>query len=319
MAAPQTANEVLHDFFPLMREYKDGRVKRYWATELVPPSLDAETLTQSKDVVISPETDLSARIFLPRNADPANKLPLLVYFHGGGFVVESAFSPLYHNHLNLLAAEANVVAVSVNYRLAPEYPLPAAYEDAWHVLKWIASQSINDEWIGKYADLNRVYLGGDSAGGNIASNLAVRFGGEGKEKLPEINLVGVFLNCPFFCSVDPLENEDKHEVFPKVYLDKIWKYACPDTAGSDDPRINPDKDPNLWRFGCTRVLVYAAEKDVLKGRGWLFKETMMKRGWNGSIEVVEVEGEDHIFSVLFPKSENSMAMLKKLASFINNE
>ncbi|CDP17008.1 unnamed protein product [Coffea canephora] len=58
------------------------------------------------------------------------KLPLLVYLHGGGFLIKSAFSPTYHAHLNVVVAEAGVVAVSINYRLAPEHPLPLVYEDS---------------------------------------------------------------------------------------------------------------------------------------------------------------------------------------------
>ncbi|CDP16411.1 unnamed protein product [Coffea canephora] len=58
------------------------------------------------------------------------KLPLLVYLHGGGFFIKFAFSPTYHAHLNVVVAEAGVVAVSINYRFAPEHPLPIAYEDS---------------------------------------------------------------------------------------------------------------------------------------------------------------------------------------------
>ncbi|KAG6383200.1 hypothetical protein SASPL_157055 [Salvia splendens] len=126
--------------------------------------------------VASPSLD-PARIYLPPNADPTKKLPLLVYYHGGGFIVESAFPPLYHKHLNRLVTQANVVAVSVNYRLAPEFPLPIAFEDSWRALKWIAEGE--EEWINEFADLKSVYLGGDSAGGNIAHNIAMRVGESG--------------------------------------------------------------------------------------------------------------------------------------------
>ncbi|KAI3446013.1 hypothetical protein Pfo_002678 [Paulownia fortunei] len=313
-----SSNEVLHDFFPLMREYRDGRVERLSGKDLVTASVDPETGSQSKDVDIAPEINLSARLYLPKNANPGKKLPLLVYFHGGAFIVESAFSAIYQKHLNYLVAEANVVAVSVNYRLAPEHPLPAAYEDSWLALKWVASQSTNEvheEWIKEYADLNRVYLGGDSAGGNIAHTIAIRLG---TEKMDGINLSGVFLNCPFFYGKDPLGNEETHELYPKSYLDKLWYYACPGTTGCDDPWINPATDPKLSSFGCKRLLVYVAEKDFLRERGWYYKEAISKSGWEGDIEIVDVEGEDHVFSVHSPTGEKGMAMLKRVASFLNN-
>ncbi|MBA0765215.1 hypothetical protein Gotri_014461 [Gossypium trilobum] len=62
---------------------------------------------------------------------PNQKLPLLVYFHGGAFCVSSPFTPKYNNYLNALVAEANVIAVSVNYRKAAKHPMPTAYEDSW--------------------------------------------------------------------------------------------------------------------------------------------------------------------------------------------
>ncbi|KAK4437860.1 putative carboxylesterase 2 [Sesamum alatum] len=317
MAMATNMDQILHDFPPLLRVYKDGRVERLTGLDFVPASVDPATGVQSKDVVIAPEIDLSARIFLPANADPSKKIPLLLYFHGGGFVAESAFSHQYHKHLNFLVAEANVVAVSVNYRLAPEHPLPIAFEDSWLSLKWVASQSTDaghEKWIQDYADLGRVYLGGDSAGGNIAHNIAMRVG---LEKLNGINLRGIFLNCPFFWGEDPILNEEKG-VDMRSFTYKFLRYVCPSISSCDEPWINPATDEKLASLECGKVLVYVAEKDRLKDRGWYYKDSLTKSGWNGDVEVVEVKEEDHVFSVLCPDAENSLAMLKKVAAFINH-
>ncbi|BFG41763.1 hypothetical protein CerSpe_280370 [Prunus speciosa] len=85
---------------------------------------------QSKDIVLSPESRLSARIFLQKLPELTRKLPLLVFIHGGAFVIESPYSPLYHNHAALLTSEANVDVLFVNYRRAPKHPLPIAFEDS---------------------------------------------------------------------------------------------------------------------------------------------------------------------------------------------
>lgn len=76
-------------------------------------------------------------------------------------------------------AEAKVVAVSVDYRKAPENPIPAAYEDSWAALHWAFSHSGGtgpEDWLNRYADFGRVLLVGESAGGNIAHNLAMAAG-----------------------------------------------------------------------------------------------------------------------------------------------
>ncbi|XP_073145953.1 probable carboxylesterase 12 [Henckelia pumila] len=329
--AAANSDEILHDFFPLLRHYKDGRVERLLGNGFVPPSLDPVTGVQSKDVEISPQINLSARLYLPKNASPAAKLPLLLYFHGGGFVIESAFSELYQNHLNHLVAEANVVAVSLNYRLAPEHPLPIAFEDSWQALEWIAAQFTEEgqdqeEWIKDHADMNRVYLGGDSAGGTLTHHVALRAGID-RDKLKAagdnygITLRGAFLNCPFFWGEVSLgDHEVTHPLFPKSFLDALWNYASPNSSkGCDDPLINPGTDPRIASLGCKRVLVYVAETDVLRGRGLHYKEILEKNGWDGEIEVVDVEGEVHVFSVFAPTSDNGLAMIKKVASFINKD
>ncbi|VFQ68364.1 unnamed protein product [Cuscuta campestris] len=304
--------DVLYNLFPLIRVYKDGHVERLCGTDIVPAGFDAGTGVQSKDVEISQAPRVSVRLYLPET-DGRRKLPLLIYFHGGGFVVESAFSPMYQTPLNLLALEAKIVIVSVDYRLAPEHPLPAAYEDAWAALQWVANNT-EDEWLREHADFSRVFLGGDSVGANIAHNLAVRVG-SGRNVDP-VKLEGLFFNCPCFWGTDMIGDEGEHELICS-FLENMWRVAHPTATGMDDPNINPGKDPELGKMGCKRVIIYVAEKDPSKHRGWLYKEALDGVGWGGEVEVVEVKGESHIFSLLNPMCENAMAMLRKLASFFH--
>ncbi|RLN33434.1 tuliposide A-converting enzyme 1, chloroplastic-like [Panicum miliaceum] len=125
----------------------------------------------TKDVVLDAATGLTVRLFLPKRREPSGKkLPVLVYFHGGGFLLESAKSATYHNYLTSLAAAAGVLAVSVDYRLAPEHRRPAAYDDCWTALQWAASAR-DDDWLAEHGDASRVFVAGDSAGGNIVHNV----------------------------------------------------------------------------------------------------------------------------------------------------
>jgi len=126
---------------PLLRVHHDGRVERFYGTETTLPGFDAVTRVSSKDVVVDGATGVFARLYIPDHLLTAEhkKVPILVYFHGGGFVVDSAVSPAYHRYLNSVASKAGVLAVSVNYRLAPEHPLPAAYDDSWAALSGAAS------------------------------------------------------------------------------------------------------------------------------------------------------------------------------------
>ncbi|ORB66063.1 alpha/beta hydrolase [Mycolicibacterium tusciae] len=103
------------------------------------------------------------RIYRP-NAD-ANA-PVLVYFHGGGMVMGSnhSFEPL----ARTLAAQSNATVVSVDYRLAPEFPAPAQFDDAFRATEWVAQHA---QQIG--ADVTRLAVVGDSAGGSLAAAVAL--------------------------------------------------------------------------------------------------------------------------------------------------
>ena len=313
------SDEVVYDISLFLKVFKDGRVERFRGTDVVPSCLDSETGVQSTDLVISAETALSVRLYIPKTAinTETQKLPLLVYFHGGGFCIESAYSPTYHNYLNSLVGLSNIVVVSVNYRLAPENPIPVAYDDSWAALKWVASHfegKGTSEWLNSNADLERVFFAGDSAGANIANNMAIRVG-ISEEKL-SIKLQGIVLVHPYFLGKQVI-GEEANNPEMKDLLDAFWLLSSSSfTKGSDDPFINPAEDPNLGRLGCGRVLVCVAGKDFLKDRGLYYSELVRKSGWRGVVEVMEAKGEDHVFHLYNPTSDTAIAMLNKIFYFI---
>ncbi|KAK9056677.1 hypothetical protein SSX86_024039 [Deinandra increscens subsp. villosa] len=316
-----TSDEYLHEIIGFIRVHKDGHCERLVGTEKLPAGIDSLTGVESKDVVISPETNLTARLYIPKTAatDRKRKLPVLVYFHGGGFVFESTVSPAYHLTLNHLTAESNVIAVSVEYRLGPEHPVPIGYTDSWEAVQWIASHGTGtgpDPWLNNFADFGHVFFGGDSAGANIAHNLAIRVGRD-PDPVSGIHLDGVILLHPYFGGSDPIGSEIGKYKQLKVFTDQFWKLANPD-GGLDDPLFNPEKDPNLSGLGCSRILLAVAEKDTFRDRGFYYKELMEKSGWCGKLEVMESKGEDHAFFLWDKTSPNACTLFNKICTFINS-
>ncbi|AOY99721.1 alpha/beta hydrolase [Cupriavidus sp. USMAHM13] len=109
---------------------------------------------------------IGARLYAPREASWADPLPLLLYFHGGGFTVGS---PASHDPLcRLLSMRADCMVLSVDYRLGPQWRFPTAVHDAFDVLAWAYAEA---GALG--ADPARIALGGDSAGGTLATACAV--------------------------------------------------------------------------------------------------------------------------------------------------
>ncbi|KAK9725779.1 hypothetical protein RND81_05G168600 [Saponaria officinalis] len=311
--------DVLHDYRPFLVIYKDGKVQKFLGNFSVPPSIDTVTGVESKDVVISSETGVYVRMYKPQSIKPGEKVPLLVYFHGGGFVVESASSPPYHSYLNALTSKANVIGVSVNYRLAPEHPLPAAYDDAWAALEWV--RRADEPWLKEHVDMGRVFLAGDSAGANIAHHMAKWASScdTGVKLVPK----GIVLVHPFFWGGERIGSEARKmtagEKGPSGALaDKLWKLVNPGTSGSDDPMLNPGMDPELETLAGEKVLVLVAEKDALRDRGFHYKEVLQKSGWKGEVEVVETKEENHVFHLINPASPKAAHLMEQFVSFLNS-
>lgn len=122
----------------------------------------------TKDLTINKTNKTWLRLFLPKIAinNPQNQLPLIVFFHGSGFILASAGSTIFHDFCVQMADTIGAVVASVEYRLAPEHRLPAAYDDAVEALFWIRKRE--DEWLKKYVDFSKCYVMGNSAGGTIA-------------------------------------------------------------------------------------------------------------------------------------------------------
>lgn len=113
---------------------------------------------------VIPGSDVPVRIYHPLGGSGAP--PVIVYFHGGGFVLCDLDS--HDSCCRRLANGIGALVVSVDYRLAPEHPFPAAVQDAWAAVQWVAGHA--DEF---GADPARLVLAGDSAGGNLAAVTAM--------------------------------------------------------------------------------------------------------------------------------------------------
>ncbi|KAL7132525.1 hypothetical protein ABFS83_12G079900 [Erythranthe nasuta] len=312
----------------LIRVYKDGHVERPQIVPCVGSSLAPDLGVTCGDIIIDKYTNVWARVYVPRKKQQQQeKLPLLVYFHGGGFCVGSASWICYHDFLAKLAASVNCVVVSVNYRLAPENPLPAAYDDGVVALGWLRKQQFagggGGEWWTERCDFSRVCLAGDSAGANIAYNVAVRVA------TPPLPLRGLVLIQPFFGGEARTDSEKYMVQPPRSALtlaasDTYWRLSLPAGADRDHPWCNPAGELPAARVG---VLVCVSEMDILRDRNLEFCERLRnnytKGGGGGGggggrkVEQVVSKGVGHAFQIL-DKSPLSQTRVLELISHINN-
>lgn len=129
--------------------------------------LPGESVHETRDIHIpGPEGDIPVRIYWPDGFDANEPLPVIVYYHGGGFLLGSV--ELFDGLTRSLANRTDSIVVSVDYRLAPAHPWPAAIDDAYGAVVWAAQYA---QALG--GDPRQIVVAGDSAGGNLAAVVAL--------------------------------------------------------------------------------------------------------------------------------------------------
>ncbi|TMR98546.1 alpha/beta hydrolase [Nonomuraea basaltis] len=198
-------------------------------------------------------------------ADPGDGLlPVVVYFHGGGWVYGSIRRA--DAVARYLAIHAGAVVVSAGYRLAPEHPFPAAADDAWTVVRDIFARPAF------YQNNGSVAVAGESAGGNLAAVAAWQARDAG------LRLAHQALVCPV---LDAAMDTPSHRDYAKGYAlpgaEIAWflrQYA--DGADPADPRLSPLRLPDV--AGLAPATVVTAEYDVLRDEGEAYARRLAQAG-----------------------------------------
>ncbi|KAI9078184.1 hypothetical protein K1719_039798 [Acacia pycnantha] len=183
-----------------------------------------------------------------------------------------------------MASDIGAVVASVDYRLAPEHRLPAAYEDAVEALHWIKTST--DDWLREFVDYSNCYMMGNSAGGAIAYHAGLRLADEEVDDLELLKIKGLILRQPFFGGIQRTESEvrlEKNPVFPVCLSDLAWELALPVGANRDHEYCNPtagdwpEKMEKIREVGWW-VMVSGNEGDPLVDRGKKLATLMEEKG-----------------------------------------
>jgi acetyl esterase len=294
-AKTQAVMTAMQDGFPALTPGRGGAEVR----ELVRSrSAAARRESIAVDAVLQrtipgPDGELTVRIYRPLGAAPG-PLPAVVFFHGGGWVLCDLDS---HDGLcRALANEAGCVVVAVDYRLAPEHPFPAAPDDCFAALRWLAAHGGE---VG--VDTTRLAVAGDSAGGNLAAVVALRARDEGGPALRAQVLL--------YPLTDFSDTTASHrEIGADYFLSSAdamwyWRHYLADEADGAHQYASPLRAGDL--SGLPPALIITAEFDPLRDEGEAYGARMAAAGV--SVSVHRYDGMFHGFvsllSVLEPADE----------------
>ncbi|KAJ1392748.1 Alpha/Beta hydrolase fold [Sesbania bispinosa] len=209
---------LVEDCMGYLQLYSDGSIFRSNDIKFQVSAIEDNSVT-FKDCLFDKRFNLSLRLYKPQNSNPNNNncnckmLPVVIFLHGGGFCFGSRTWPHIHNCCMRLCSGLQALVVAPDYRLAPEHRLPAAVDDAVEAVRWLQRQGLSlkeeggDPWLNGDVDFDRVFIVGDSSGGNIAHHLAVRFG-SGSTEMDPVRIRGYVLLAPFFGGVVRTKSEE---------------------------------------------------------------------------------------------------------------
>lgn len=224
-----------------------------------------EAAIATRDITIpGPAGDIAARVYTPEGEGP---FPLVVYYHGGGWVI--ADIDTYDGSARALVLGANAVVLSSHYRQGPEAKFPAAHEDAYAAYVWSVenSGSLN-------ADAARIAVAGESAGANLAANVAI-MARDAKITLPVHQLLVYPVAGNKMETLSYIENADAK---PLGKADMAWfvEHAFTSMNEAADPRIDLVDRTDLQ--GLPPATVITAQIDPLRSEGQTYAAALEKAG-----------------------------------------
>jgi acetyl esterase len=242
------------------------------------------------------------RLYVPDGASPP--APLLVYYHGGGHVEGDLDT---HDRLcRWLAREARVRILSVDYRLAPEHPFPAGVEDALTAFRYARA---NAAALG--ADPARIGVGGDSAGGNLATVTAQLAVDDGGRPTPVFQLL-IYPLCDYSREYPSYALFAEGFFLTVAMMRSYRRHYLPDEAAATDPRVSP-----LLREDLTRLppaYVTTAGFDPLRDEGEAYARRLREAGV--SVTLRRHPGVTHGFANVAELGERAAGPMLEVAAAV---
>jgi acetyl esterase/lipase len=228
------------------------------------------------------DSPVSVRIFVPNGKAPEGGWPCTVWFHGGGWVLGNITTE--NSYCSHMADLAKCVVVSVDYRLAPEFPFPACVHDGYEAVIWAVE---NAQKLG--INNSKIAIGGSSAGGNITAILCHIFANDSKVKIPPIVYQLLIVPvCDNTADVDSHLSWKEFEHTPQLpRLKMLWyrNHYLPNKQDWTNPVASPIFYPDESFKNVPPAFVAVAECDVLRTEGELYAKKIRDAGVESTLVI----------------------------------
>jgi acetyl esterase len=248
-----------------------------------------------------PGGDLPVRIYTPDGNGP---FPLMVFFHGSGFVLCNLDT--HDSVCRNLCAAAGCVVVSVDYRLAPEHKFPAGPEDCYAATRWAAEHAPELN-----ADPGRIVIAGDSAGGNMVAVTALMVRDRGVPALR--GQLMIYPVTDYFNSGHPsyAENAEGYGL-TAAGMRWFWTHYLNSDSEADNPFVSPLRARDL--SGLPPALIITAEYDVLRDEGERYGKRLAEAGVH--TKIVRYDGMNHGFFNMYGIVDKARSALEESAIWL---
>ena len=251
---------------PALEEQSPAEARQAAIDALQSPGGKPEEVGRVEDLSIPiPEGSIRIRVYTPADEGMA---PCMVYFHGGGWVVCDLDT---HDVVcRALARRAGAVIVAVDYRRSPEYKFPAAVEDSYAAVKWVAANAARLR-----VDARRLAVGGDSAGGNLSAVMCLKIRDEGGPPLALQVLVYPVTNLASFDTPSYGEFAEGYYL-TRAEMEWFRGHYLARMEDARNPYASPLLAPDLR--GLPPALVITAECDPLRDEGEAYARRLAEAG-----------------------------------------
>lgn len=312
-------NEVLCDRPDILETHKFPVAKTKAGGNVIPGQKPAIEMAMIYDIEIPRKYtsggSIPARVFVPKGEAPSNGWPCTIWYHGGGFVLGGIGTE--NSYCTHMAELAQCIVITVDYRLAPEFPFPACVHDSFEALLYIMENSRKLS-----LDNTKICLAGSSAGGNLAAVISHKYASSPLSKdLPALKFQMMVVPVTDNTATGETQASWKeNEKTPQLPATKMLWYRKIYLPEGGETLKDPESSPLFYEDDSFKrvppAFIAVAECDVLRSEGEAYNEKLLRNGVESTIVIYK--GVPHTAMVMNQRLTQGANLVRDTIASVKN-